>query len=191
MSTAIDGINDVDKRFNSFVETVVVLESHFDLSVVGFFTDVDGVVQNFFVPTHVGDQRLNTAFEVKLLGDTGGFIGKVEVEPGDEIGTVSNRVLDSFGVEFDGGEHSGVGFEVGESAGLDSYWRLASSRWLYGSCWHAPFVFLKINFAVPADFNPHKIREGVGDGCSYSVQTAGDLVNRFGEFTAGMEFSHG
>ena len=143
------------------------------------------------VSTHMGDQRLDTTFEVKLLGDADFFIGKVEMESGDKIGTVSNRVLDNFGVEFDCRKHSGVGFEVGESAGLDSYWRLASSRWLYGSCWNAPFVFLKINFAVAADFDSHGIRESVGDRCSYSMQTAGNFVGRFGEFAAGMELGHG
>ena len=56
---------------------------------------------------------------------------------------------------------------------------------------NSPFVFLEINFIVPTDFDPHIIGQGIGDGGTDSVQTAGNFVSGFGKFTAGMQFGHG
>ncbi len=191
MGAAVGGGNDVDERLEVFGERIVVLKSDFDFDLVDRLFDVNGGGEGFFVAVQVDDQGFDTAFKIELLGDGGGLGGEREMQTGDEISAVADRVFDIFGVPFHGGKHGRVGLEFGESAGVNLDQGVGIFGDGDGTFGNTPAVLLAVDFAVPADFDPEVVGESVNDGGSNAVQTAGNFVGRFVKLAAGVELGHG
>ena len=101
VGTSIYGIDDVDEGFDIFGETIVVLQGGFDIHMVRCPVNINGIVQGFFVAVHMGDERFDTGFKIKLFGDSGELIGEIKMQSGNEIGTVSYGIFNSLRVKLD------------------------------------------------------------------------------------------
>ena len=190
MRAALYGVDVVDVRIDILVEIGVVGHRHLDGHAVFLGVEVDDVLDQrclagidvfhelleallaeeylafgvalFVEQTHVGERQRDAGVEERQVAQTVGE-GLVIIDGLREDGGVRME---------DNGRSRVVGFsDSGQLAG-----RLSVG------------VFLHVDLSVAVDFGAQVVGERVHAAHAYAVETAGNLVGAFVEFTAGMKY---
>ena len=194
MRAAVDSVDVVGEAEDGFGVAVVVLQADFhdDAVFLGFHVD-RLVVQDLFAAIEVLNELRDAAvvLEVGVLGFAGLRIGRplvgqrneqAFVQEGELAQPLGQRVV----VVFGGGEDALVRQEVNLGPGLGFH----GTRLLQLAGGFAFGVGLLPRESVTPDFEFEVFAQGVHAGDADAVQTAGNLVGRRIEFSAGVQLGH-
>ena len=186
MGTAIGGIDVIHERKDIFCVAVVMLESHFHQHAVLFAAGVENIViKRLTAFVDIRNKFLDAAFVVE-----GAFlflafpqVDEVDFQTFCEESCFSQALFQNIIGKHRFFKNFRVRQEMNEGTvfvcGADFVNRAKDI---------ASFVFLFIDFAVGIDVDIEPCGQGVYNGRTYTVQTAGYFISAAAEFTACMQY---
>ena len=189
VGTAVCGMDIIGKRQDQIVIAVVVLQSDFGERIAVHAGNIDHILGQCLQPTlvlQILHELADTALIVENLSAWLGLaalVGKDNADAGIQKRLFPEPFQQDFIVIFRGLlEDQRICLELNGRTGLSGVADDAD-----GFAVVAPVEFLEVDVAAVLDGEFQPFRQGVYNGCTYAVQTAGDLIAAAAELTAGVE----